>query len=58
MLEAPKDEVPDESIWHHSQRLEEWYEAVDQRRKEGLQPIDDGGDDGLAQNDLTRGLKD
>lgn len=33
MLEAPEDEVPPEEIWHHSERLKEWFEAVKQRRE-------------------------
>jgi hypothetical protein len=57
-FELPKDEVPDENIWHHSARLEEWFEAVEHRRKNPeLQPIDAGNDD-LTQNELTRGLRD
>lgn len=51
--ELPEAEVPDENIWHHPERLEEWWEAVKQRREHGLEPIETGGDDGWAQNELT-----
>lgn len=58
-FERGPDEVPDENIWHHPQRLEEWFEAVKQRRENGLQPIEAGDDtDDLDQNELTRGLRD
>ena len=32
-LELPEDEVPPELIWHHEDRLDEWFEAVKERRK-------------------------
>lgn len=56
-FELPEDEVPDESIWHHHARLEEWFEAIKQRRENGTQPIDDGPADGeWATNELTQEL--
>lgn len=50
----PDDEVPDESIWHHPERLEEWFEAVKQRRERGLDPIDRAEDVDMTGNELTR----
>ena len=54
-FELPSDEVPPEDIWHHPQRLEEWFEAVKQRRKTGMQPIGDEESD-MTGNALTREL--
>lgn len=56
-FELPKAEVPDENIWHHPERLEEWWEAVEQRRKDGLQPVDSADDGDMTQNEFARGLR-
>lgn len=53
LLELPEDEVPDENIWHHSRRLEEWFEAVKQRREHGMQPIE-ADDAEMATNEYAR----
>lgn len=29
----PKEDVPPEEIWHHEERLEEWFAAVEERRR-------------------------
>lgn len=55
-FELPEDEVPDESIWHHSERLEEWFEAIKQRREHGLQPIDEAEDTEMVGHELAREL--
>jgi len=56
-FELPEDEVPDESIWHHPVRLEEWFEAIKQRRESGMRPIEDTADEAdWATNELTREL--
>lgn len=53
-FELPEDEVPDESIWHDPERLEEWFEAVKQRRESGLSPVDDRVEDAeMTGNELT-----
>lgn len=54
---ADPDEVPDENIWHHSQRLEEWFEAVKQRRETGMQPVEAVEDADMTSNELTQGLR-
>lgn len=44
MLELPEDDQPDPSIWHHDERLREWFEALKHRRKNPgteLEPIDE-----------------
>lgn len=53
------DEVPPENIWHHSKRLEEWFQAVKQKRKDGTSVEQPDGDDeqGMTQNELTKGLR-
>lgn len=55
-FEMPKNEQPDENIWHHPERLEEWFEAVERRRESGMQPIDEGEDTDMTQNALAREL--
>lgn len=41
-FELPDDERPPENIWHHGERLRDWFAAVTERRKHPDQkPIDD-----------------
>ena len=47
---ADEDEIPDEKIWHHPERLEEWFAAVKQRRESGMEPIDEGEDTDMTSN--------
>jgi len=47
------DEVPPERIWHHSERLKEWFAAVKQRQETGQKPIDSEPDDApMMQNQV------
>ena len=46
--------MPDESIWHNPERLEEWFEAVKQRRESGLEPVEQAEDAEMTGNELTR----
>lgn len=55
-FELPEDEVPDEDIWHHPERLEEWFEAIKQRRESGHQPTDEADDVDMTSNEFTRDL--
>jgi len=55
-FELPEDEVPDEDIWHHPARLEEWFEAIKQRRESGHQAIDEPEDVDMTGNEFTREL--
>ena len=32
--ELPEDEVPPRNIWHHNERLDEWWKSVKQKRDE------------------------
>lgn len=57
MTNLPDAEVPDENIWHHSKRLEEWFEAVKQRRENGLQPIEEPQDSDMTENQLAKELR-
>ena len=52
--EMPEEDQPDENIWHHPQRLEEWFAAVKQRRENGMEPIDQGEDTDMESNALVR----
>lgn len=55
-FELAEDEVPSENIWHHHDRLEEWFAAVKQRRESGQQPVDDEPNSEWATNELTQEL--
>jgi hypothetical protein len=56
-FELPEDEVPDENIWGHPERLDEWFAAIKQRRESGTQPVRDEPDEGQwATNELTQEL--
>jgi hypothetical protein len=56
-FELPEDEVPDEAIWHHEHRLEEWFAAIKQRRESGMRPVEDEpAEAGWAKNELTEQL--
>lgn len=48
------DEVPDESIWHHPERLNEWFEACKQRRESGMEPVDSGDETDMTTNEYVR----
>ena len=63
-MELPDDEQPPASIWHHEERLEEWFAAVKQRREERfsgsgptMQPIDDDTP-GMMGNELAQQYRD
>ena len=57
-FEMPKEDVPDESIWGHPARLEEWFEAVEQRRNSGMVPIDEEPQDmEMTSNSLLDDLR-
>jgi hypothetical protein len=46
-IELPDDERPPDNIWHHNERLKEWFEAVKERRKNpDMQPIGEYEGDG------------
>jgi len=46
-MEMPDEERPPTNIWHHMERLTEWFEAVKERRKNpDMEPIGDYQGDG------------
>lgn len=56
-MELPEEDVPPESIWHHEERLAEWFAAVQQRRTDrakGYEPVPDADDDEMTGNDLAK----
>lgn len=57
LMELPEDEIPPEHIWHHSERMAEWFEAVKAKRADRIGNIDVPDGEDLAENELTRGLK-
>lgn len=45
-FEMPEDDRPDESIWLHQEKLDEWFENVKFNRKHpGQERIKDSGED-------------
>ena len=51
-MELPESEVPPEKIWHHPERLTEWFDAVKHRRESGHKPIEEPEDAPMMQNEL------
>jgi hypothetical protein len=40
-FELPEDEIPPEEMWHHQERVKEWFEAMKERRKNpDMEPVD------------------
>lgn len=61
MLELPREDVPPERIWHHEERLGEWFEAVKQNRTarmRGGEAVPDADDGDSVGNELAKGLRD
>lgn len=56
-MEMPEAEVPDEKIWHHAERLKEWFVVVKERRESGLQPVDEAEDSDMTGNAYARELR-
>lgn len=63
MMELPEDDVPPEEIWHHDDRLKEWFDAVKQRREDkmrGYDPVPDSDEEMTSNSavaDLVGGKK-
>lgn len=61
MFELPRDDIPPEHLWHHAERMEEWWAAVEQRRKDrfsGVESVPDATDDEhTVVNELAAGLR-
>lgn len=53
-MELPENEQPPEEIWHHNERLVEWFKAVKQNRENpGMEPIEVVDDDpSMMRNEL------
>lgn len=51
------DELPPEWMWHLPDELEEWFEVIEARRKDGSDrdDLDDAPD--MVQNELARGRR-
>ncbi len=62
MFELPAEEIPPAHLWHHSERLEEWFAAIKQQREDrikGVESVPDADDDDNALvNELAKGLRD
>lgn len=55
-IELPEDEVPPEKIWHHDERMTEWFQAVKERREarsKGQEPIPDVEAD-MTENEIVQ----
>ncbi len=62
-MERGPDELPPPHIWHHAERLEEFFAAVKQRREDqmrGLESVPQAteDDEGSVTNELAKGLRD
>lgn len=58
-LELPEADQPPEEIWHHNERLQEWFKAVKQNRENpGMEPIEEVDDDDptMMRNELLAEL--
>lgn len=49
------DEMPPQWMWPFSDELEEWFEAVEEKRKAGTQPGAQDETVPMMQNSLTKG---
>jgi hypothetical protein len=58
-FEGMEEDTPDESIWGHPEKLEEWFETVKERRKNpGASKNNSEWENvDLDQNELTKGLR-
>lgn len=57
MEAANPDDIPDDRIWHHPERLEEWFEAVKQRQLHGFESVPGADEEhGMTGNALVRDL--
>lgn len=60
-FELPEEEVPPEHIWHHHDRLEEWFAAVKQSRSDQMAGVESvpaaDGDEEMLSNSLTKGWR-
>lgn len=55
--ELPSDERPPKSIWLDSEKLEEWFDAVEKRRKEKYGDGKDNNDiEDPVENEAAKGL--
>jgi hypothetical protein len=55
----PADERPPEEYWHSPEALDEWFEAVKQKRvdrAQGVESIPDADDEDMTSNVLAREL--
>jgi hypothetical protein len=52
-LELQEDDVPDELIWHHDERMKEWWDEVRERRKAGSSGRSDLEDVPTTDNEMA-----
>lgn len=58
-FELPEESVPPKKYWHSVKHLKDWFESVEQKRKDraaGFMAVDD--DEDMMENELTKGLRD
>lgn len=62
-MELPDDDQPDEKIWNHPEKLEEWFDMVKERRKNpNMEKVPNSPEEywegqEYDQNELTAGLR-
>lgn len=52
-LELPEEDIPDELIWHHDERMAEHWEDVRERRKAGTGGSSDLEDVPTTENEMA-----
>lgn len=59
-LELPEDDTPPENYWHSREMLQDWFEAVKQRREDrfsGGGMSDDAADEEMTGNEMAAQFK-
>lgn len=57
-MELPNEDMPPQRIWHHNERLEEWFEGVAQRHKLGPDEYESVPDpEGMTENEAAAGRR-
>lgn len=55
-MERPEEEVPPPEIWHHEERLHDWFASVKQDREDRMNGVERVPDPELEQNEYVKDL--
>lgn len=56
-MERPEEEVPPVEIWHHEERLKEFFESVKQDREDRMNGVERVPDPELTPNEALRDFR-